>query len=234
MDGFSLIVVVMPIGVLITLLTGIAPHFIAGSRSGRSDASGQRACAGALKRIGTVARKARPPKSCANGYPPIEYLYVPCSRVRYHGRSAQARRWVQEVPIVKKTAKLIYYTSDSWNRREAVVSPGCISREQFETDTRCHHGYPAGVIPIPGDGHRPGQAGQLFFATREAAENHLYGGERGRTEHAAPEAELIRELRRVMADTHPDRGGTAEQFIQARRRYQAALRHAGTPAEAAV
>jgi hypothetical protein len=27
-----------------------------------------------------------------------------------------------------------------------------------------------------------------------------------------------------MADTHPDRGGTAEQFIQARRRYETALR----------
>jgi hypothetical protein len=26
-----------------------------------------------------------------------------------------------------------------------------------------------------------------------------------------------------MADAHPDRGGTVEQFIQARRRYQAAL-----------
>jgi hypothetical protein len=33
-----------------------------------------------------------------------------------------------------------------------------------------------------------------------------------------------------MADAHPDRGGTAGQFIQARRRYQTALRaaHDGT------
>jgi hypothetical protein len=29
-----------------------------------------------------------------------------------------------------------------------------------------------------------------------------------------------------MADAHPDRGGTAEQFIQARRRYQTVLRPA--------
>ena len=29
-----------------------------------------------------------------------------------------------------------------------------------------------------------------------------------------------------MADAHPDRGGTTEQFIQARRRYQMALRPA--------
>jgi hypothetical protein len=77
----------------------------------------------------------------------VGYLYVPCVRIRHHGHPAGTRRWVQEVPIVKKTAKLIYYTSDSWDRREAVVSPGCISREQFET---------AGVIPIPGHRLRPG------------------------------------------------------------------------------
>ena len=172
------------------------------------------------------------------------YLYVPCVHNPRDDYSAGTRRWVQEVPIVKKTAKLIYYTSDSWDRREAVVSPGCISREQFETDTRCHdncprdiaaglvcaphgrghrhcvhvlapgrhchapggcgddcpadtrgwrcaqhgytwehcphgedrcrRGYPADVIPVPGHRHRPGPARRLFFATRQAAEEHLY------------------------------------------------------------
>lgn len=180
-----------------------------------------------LKQIAAAARKGRRPESCANGYSPIEYLYVPCVRISYHGCSAQTWRWVQAVPIVKKTATLIYYTSDSWNGREAVVSPGCIDREQFETDTRRRiHGYPAGVIPIPGDRHDPGQAGWLFFATREAAENYLYRGERERAGHTAREAGLIKKLRRAMADAHPDRGGTTEQFIQARRQYQAALRHA--------
>jgi len=158
------------------------------------------------------------------------YLYVPCARIRRHGYPAQTRRWVQRVPIVKKTAQLIYYTSDSWDRREAVVSPGCISREQFETDTRCHDrcrcGYPAGVIPVPGDRHRPGPAARLFFATREAAEASLDRGERERTGHAAPQALPVKELRRAMADAHPDRGGTAEQFIEAHRQYQTALRHA--------
>ncbi|MGH3173999.1 MAG: MFS transporter, partial [Streptosporangiaceae bacterium] len=120
--------------------------------------------------------------------------------------------------------------------------PGCISREQFETDTRgwgcaqhgytwehcphgedrCRHGYPAGVIPVPGDRHRPGPASRLFFATREAAEADLYRGERERAEPAAREAPSIKELRRAMADAHPDRGGTAEQFMEAGRRYQMA------------
>jgi hypothetical protein len=146
---------------------------------------------------------------------PAEYLYVPCVR----GCPAGTRRWVQQVPIVRKTVKLIYYASDSWDRGEAVVSPGCISREQFETDTE----YPAGVIPIPG--YRP--AGRLFFATREAAEADLYRGERQRAERGTAEAPAIKDLRRVMIHAHPDRGGTAEQFIQARRRYQLALRSAG-------
>ena len=175
MDGSSLIVVVTPITTLITLFTGIALPFIAASRPGR---------------------KARPPKPGVDDTAPAGYLYVPCARIRYHGYPAQTRRWVQPVPIVKKTAKLIYYASDSWDRREAVVSPGCISREQFETDTRCRedrehcphgedrcrHGYPAGVIPVPGGRHCPGPAPRLFFATREAAEADLYRGERERAE----------------------------------------------------
>ena len=161
------------------------------------------------------------PKAGASDAAPVEYLYVPCTRVRCHGRSAETRRWVQAVPIVKKTARWIYYASDSWNRREAVVGPGRISREQFEAGG---HGYPAGVIPVPGDRHLAAPAGRLFFATRQAAEYHLHRGEREPAKKAAPQEDLIKRLRRAMADAHPDRGGTAEQFIQARRRYQTALR----------
>ena len=298
MDRSSLIVAVMPITTLIALFTGTALPFIAGSRSGRSHAGEPPASANARTRTGAARRKARPPQPGADDAGPAGYLYVPCAR-NPHGAPAQTRRWVQEVPIIKKTATRIYYTSDSWDRREAVVSPGCISREDFEADTRCHdhcprdiaagpvcaphgrghrhcvhvlapgrhchtpggcgqdcpadtrgvrcarhgytwqhcphgedrcrHGYPAGVIPVPGDRHRPGPAGRLFFATRQAAEDHLYRGDRERTGQAAPQAphtnELrhIKKLRRAMADAHPDRGGTAEQFIQARHRYQTAL-----------
>ena len=275
MDRPSLIAAATPIMTLIALFTGITLPFIAASRSGRGHAG------------------KRPPEPGADDIAPAGYLYVPCARNPPNGHPAGTRRWVQEVPIVKKTATRIYYTSDSWDRREAVVSPGCISREQFETDTRCHdhcprdiaaglvcaphglghrhcvhvlapgrdchapggcrqdcpastrgvrcarhgytwehcphgedrcrHGCPAGVIPIPGDHHRPGPAGRLFFATRQAAEDHLYRGERERAGQATPEAPPINELRRAMANAHPDRGGTAEQFIQARRRYQTAL-----------
>jgi hypothetical protein len=48
--------------------------------------------------------------------------------------------------------------------------------------------------------------------------HHLDAGHRRRQQ--------LRLLRRAMAGAHPDRGGTAEQFIEARRRYQTALRFA--------
>jgi len=256
MDGPSLIIVDAPITILIALFTGIALPFIAASRCGRSHAEGRLTRADVLKRISAARREARTPNPGANSAAPVEYLYVPCVRIRDNGYWAEARRWVQEVPIVKKTARWIYYASDTWDRNQAVVSPGRISREEFEADTRCcddcpsgtrslrcaehgytwehcphredrcRHGYPAGVIPIPGDRHRPGPAGPHFFATREAAEDDLYRGERERAEQTAREAPPIKDLRRAMADAHPDRGGTAEQFIEARRRYQTALRPA--------
>ena len=145
--------------ILIALFTGIALPFIAGCRSGRSHAGGRLARADGLKRIRAARRKARPPKPGAYNAAPVEYLYVPCARIRYDGYPAETRRWVQEVPIVKKTAKWIYYTSDTWDRNEAVVSPGRISREEFETDTRCHDDCPrdiaAGLVCAPhGRGHR--------------------------------------------------------------------------------
>lgn len=186
-----------------------------------------------LKRIGAAPRRSQPPKPPADDAATIEFLYVPRTSIRCNGHSGETRRWVQEVPIVKKTANLIYYTSDSWNRREALVGPGCISREHFEADTRCRrregrcrHGYPAGVIPIPGQRRRVGADGLLFFATRDAAEGYLRRGDRERAGQTAREAALIKELRRVMADAHPDHGGTADQFIQAHRHYQTALQQA--------
>ena len=161
----------------------------------------------ALKRLSAARRKARTARSGANDAASVGYLYVPCVHTPHTDDLAEARRWVQEVPIVKKTARWIYYTSDTWDRTEAVVSPGRVSREEFETGTRCR-----------------GPAGRQFFATREAAEANLDRGERGQAVPAAREAPPIKDLRRAMADAHPDRGGTAEQFIQARRRYETALR----------
>ena len=70
----------------------------------------------------------------------------------------------------------------------------------------------------------PDRLAGILFATREAAEADLYRWERERAEQAERQAPPIKELRRAMADAHPDRGGAAEQFIEARRRYETALR----------
>ena len=123
MDGSSWIVIVTPIVTLIALFTGIALPFIAVSRCGRSRAGGPLARAYARKRIGAARREARPPRPGADNAAPVEYLYVPCARIRYHGYPAGTRRWVQQVPIVKKTAKRIYYTSDSWDRTRGRCQP---------------------------------------------------------------------------------------------------------------
>ena len=58
------------------------------------------------------------------------------------------------------------------------------------------------------------------------AESDLYRWERQRAGRTAPQAPFVSQFRRAMLDAHPDRGGTAEQFIQARRRYQTALQQA--------
>ncbi|MGH3403504.1 MAG: hypothetical protein ACRDRJ_13555 [Streptosporangiaceae bacterium] len=160
--------------------------------------NGPRSIVNALKRISAAGRQTWPPAPAADDAALVEYLYVPCAGPRHDSRLTGTHNWVQQVPIVRKTSKWIYYTSDSC-RSAAVVSPGCISREQFET---------TGVIPIPDDRHRSGPTGRLFFATREAAEACLYRRERERPGRLAPPAPLIRQLRRAMADAHPDRGGT--------------------------
>lgn len=166
-----------------------------------------RRASGTRKRTSAAKRKARAPVRGPDDA--AAYLYVPCVRIRDRGCSAETRCWVQAVPIIKKTATRIYYTSDTWDRREAVVSPGCVSRDELEAGNR---GY--------------GPDGRVLFATRKAAEEELRLGRHERAGRLPSRAPLIKELRRAMADTHPDRGGTAEQFIQARRLYEAALRPA--------
>ena len=123
MDRSSLIVVVIPIVIPIALFTGMALPFVAASRSGRSHARRRLASADARERTGAAGRKARPQKPRAHDDALAGYLYVPCVHNRHNDYSAGTRRWVQQVPIVKKTAKLIYYTSDSWDRTRGRRQP---------------------------------------------------------------------------------------------------------------
>ncbi len=247
--------------------------------------------ADALKRINAARRRARPASGGTDARP-VGYLYVPCTYVPFDDYLAETKRWVQEVPIVRTTAKRIYYdVSGDWDQFSQVVKLGFIDRQAFESDTRCavpcpraipaglvcarhgrgrahcvhlgamdrrcyaplgcgenclpdtpgfqcaehgytwdhcpngenpcRHGYPAGQVRIPGD-HQRFWNGSTFFATREDAEADLHGPQRERErEEAGPE---LGRLRTEMADAHPDRGGTSEGFIAARKRYEEAVR----------
>jgi hypothetical protein len=248
-----------------------------------------------LKQVNSAKRRARPPKPGANSAAVVEYLYEPWSWSDDYGETDKG---ISEVPIVKKTAKRIYYdVSDRWDERDGVVKLGFISRQEFESDTRCatkcpreipvqvcgphghagahcvhrgqefrhppagrhygggcgedcprgisatkcaehgytwdhcphgespcHHGYPAGQARRPGG--RWYDHGGMFFTTREAAEQYLYSADRERERQRQEAEPEIRRLRREMAAVHPDRGGTDEEFIAARKRYEEALRRA--------
>lgn len=87
----------------------------------------------------------------------------------------------------------------------------------------CRHGYPAGELLKHGQGWWDSAH---LFATRVAAEEYLHGGDRERERQRQEAEPEIKRLRREMAAVHPDRGGTNEEFIAARKRYERALRRA--------
>jgi hypothetical protein len=89
----------------------------------------------ALKRINAAKRAARPPSGDTSTRP-VEYLYSADSWTSdYDG---ETHREIGAIPIVRKTAKRIYFDgSDSYDRYSGVVTQRYISREELEADTRC-------------------------------------------------------------------------------------------------
>jgi hypothetical protein len=104
-----------------------------------------------LKQINAAKRKARPPRPGAAEAAPVEYLFEPWS---WYDDNSETHKGINAIPIVKKTAKRIYYDrTDSWDRVGGTVTLGYISREDFETDTRCKdtcpRDTPAGLVCGP-------------------------------------------------------------------------------------
>ena len=98
-------------------------------------------------------RRARPP-SGEKDVRPVEYLYEPWSWTYYEG-DGKTHKDINEIPIVKKTAKRIYYDNTSrWDQHDGVVTLGFISREEFETDTRCREVCPVDVAVTRCSRHR--------------------------------------------------------------------------------
>jgi hypothetical protein len=87
-----------------------------------------------LKSVNAAKRRAKQP-SGETGTRVAEYLYEPWS---YWDDFGETHKGISEITVVKKTAKRIYYNRTSRRDREdGVVTLGYISREEFETDTRC-------------------------------------------------------------------------------------------------
>jgi hypothetical protein len=197
-------------------------------------ARGAGGAAAALKRINSARRKARS-SSGTGAAGVVEYLYSPDSWTSDYDGHTEKRMNV--IAITKRTAKRVYFdVGDGWDRDDGVVSLGYIDRAELEDDTRCpgaaagrpkcehgyysSHGYPPGEMWYHGSARGVGH----LFATREAAEEYLYGRERERARRRDELEPDVKRLRQQMADAHPDRGGTDAGFIEARERYQRALR----------
>jgi hypothetical protein len=187
--------------------------------------------AGALKRINSAKRKARPPSS-ATDTGVVEYLYGAYWSSWVDDMTGDYHKEVIPFQITKKTPKRIYYIRSHRPGEDPGI--GYINRQDLETDTRCpgdyknrcehgrygSHGEPPGEISTSRYYHHDSH----LFTTREAAEDHLFRADRERERERAEREPQIRQLRRKMANAHPDRGGTAEEFMAARERYERALR----------
>jgi hypothetical protein len=187
--------------------------------------------AAALKKINAARRKARP-ASGETSAGVVEYLYGAYWSSWVDDMTGDHHKEVIEFPVTKKTGKRIYYIRGQRSGEDPQI--GYVSRQDLETDTRCpgapdydhrcEHGYYGSHGEAPGEirTSRYYDSDRHLFTTREAAEDYLYSRERERErEQALPD---LRQLRRQMADAHPDRGGTAEQFMAARERYKQAAR----------
>lgn len=169
-----------------------------------------------LKLINAVRRRERPTPPYRGGTDtaPVEYLYgtdwQPTSRNRF-GEPVGEREVVVEFRITKKTARRIYYSRDNGAMTEQDrARGGYVDRQAMERDghVRTSRGY--------------WEADSILFLDPPDVTG------------PAPvdrSADLSR-LKAEMADAHPDRGGTNEAFIVARRCYEQAVRRvrAGGPA----
>lgn len=161
----------------------------------RVDFSGMRCLSGVLEqqRIVRAARAASLARAADD-----DYLYA----IRRTGRAVWTRPGevvagqVVRFPITKRTDKRVYFHAYTLGDLAAIHY---VDAARLARDGEAH---------MLGEGW-PADFRNTFYATREAAEA---------TAHSD-----ITQLRRQMASVHPDRGGTNEQFMAARKRYERAL-----------
>jgi hypothetical protein len=123
---------------------------------------------------------------------PADFIYGAFVSSWVDDETGDHTRAVYPFQVIKRTPKFIYYMGPYERRRR-------IDREAFERDgsiaTRHYWEH---------DHH--------LFAAFEDAEKDIAPFEVGTPD--------VRQLRREMADAHPDAGGSNETFIAARQRYE--------------
>jgi hypothetical protein len=153
----------------------------------------------ALKEINKAKRKARP-ASGDTGTEQVRYLYATAESWD-DGRVVGER--VIKFPITKITPKRIFYVR-SGDGDDAVI--GYVDRQRIQDK---------GSVYNTGAGGWWAPDARLYLEPPDLTLDH------------APELSLA-ELKKAMADAHPDRGGSNEAFIKARAEYQRARSRGAT------
>lgn len=127
----------------------------------------------------------------------IDYIYAAYISSWIDDMTYDHDRAVIPARVLKRTARRIYYARPARFGRPSEAN-GYIDRLAFERDgeirTRHYYDYD-----------------YRLFASKAAAEDYAFPAP-----FAGPD---LRELRMAMADAHPDRGGSREDFEAARARY---------------
>lgn len=158
-----------------------------------------------LRKLNAEQRAARP-ASGETAAGAVEYVYG----TRHHYPDDWTLPEVREViayRVTRRTAARVYYVRDELHGQAGYVDRAALEREgcAWRRSARWH------------------EADSTVYATREAAEHAL-----GLDRPTARDAPDLKQLRLDMANAHPDRGGTLEEFTASRRRYERARASAGT------
>jgi hypothetical protein len=133
----------------------------------------------------------------------VEYLYG--TRVEWPEDGPEIRE-VIPFRVTRKTAKRVYYVRQKIGHTGR-VDIGFIDREALERDGEVRRKM-----------GRWWESDSHLLAALDAAEAHIGIGQH------APRVPDLAQLKQEMAAAHPDRGGSPEKFIAARKRYEVAVR----------
>ena len=174
----------------------------------------QAIASGRLKELNEAKRAARPAPDTSDARP-TEYLFAESQGYYDDGRSYYH---VYAFPIVRKTTKRIYYRRACFEWLPEISAPDVSAfKRTFDDDI----GF-ADREELERTGESKKHGGSWSSVLRDDYHLFLRPPQPPQTEPDLPD---LAELKTAMAAAHPDRGGTSAAFIEARKAYEAALRH---------